>query len=197
MTLTVRDKSVLLAAPHGGFDLSTDEIVPPVAQKLNYSELVATGYRAYSHPINVNRPTEGIGLSSEEEKHTDDAAKVYAEWEADVMKVNPALYVEIHGEGKTSNIEVAVVGFTQEQKTAIKKILSAALAPLYFKTNPEIKVEGLDSIHFTASAAKKYGVLGKVHRALHIELPWDLRRNEKENTTAFLIKALPEIARLR
>jgi hypothetical protein len=197
MTLVMRDMTVLLAAPHGGFDLSTDEIVPPIAVKLNYSQLVAIGYRAYSHPINVNRPTEGIGLQSDDEKRTDAAAKVYAEWEGDVLRVDPDLYIEVHGEGKSTDIEVAVVGFNSEQEAAIKKILSAALAPLYFKTNPQIKVEGIDNIHFSASAAKKYGILGKVHRALHIELPWDLRRNEKENTIAFLIKALPAIKQMR
>ena len=193
----------LLTAPHGGFDLGTEVLTRDTARNLGWDSVIAVGFRQRSHPINVNRPTEGIGLAAAVEAHTDGAKLVYDAFHEKVFKDfehgGPEFYVEIHGEGRAElqgTIEIATVGVSPEQAGKIAAIFRAELKALALPTNYRVAIEGQDKIFFMASASKKIGILSEVHRALHIELPRKLRTEDPSSTIQLLTHALPRIADL-
>jgi hypothetical protein len=202
IALVERDRKFLLAAPHGGFDLNTELIVPKVAEAIGVSELVATGFRKLEKPINVNRPTEGVRMRLAQEARTPEAAAVYEAYRDCVLSFGsrgPRLYVEIHGHGNTkvgNAIEIATVGMSIAEAIKIKKIFERAVAGQQFAQTPGVNVEGVDKVVYVAGGSKAVGILSRVKRALHIELPQALRLQEIEPTQGMLIQALQEIKSL-
>lgn len=184
-TMQVLDarRGLLVAAPHGGFDRHTDEMARRIALLAGGGYLLASGYRTHDHPLNVNRPTEGVGLASEDERRTPAAAKVWAGWSARLDAQRPRLYVEIHGNNRAASagaIEVATVGIDVAQATWLKAEFSRRLAYLD-RGMPRVPwiIEPLDALHFRAGGAKKDGALARVPMALHLELPWAVRGDER------------------
>lgn len=181
----------VLAAPHGDFDEDTGRIVDLACGTLKWACVVARGQRAKGHPVNVNRPTEGYGLKSDDERRTPCAEEVYASWSKAVGAFSPKLYVEVHGNIRkelASRLDVALVGVGEEDAKRLKTILQAArekhgLAWL------EVRVEGLDEVKMKAGASKKWGELGKRAPALHIEFPRRARQ-EPERTARYLAAVL-------
>lgn len=162
---------LVVAAPHGAFDTSTEGIAVRIAEKLGAGWVVAVGYRTFEHPINVNRPTEGVRLSAKQEAFTPRARAIYEAYREKVEALHPTLYVEIHGstlpEGAGA-IETAAVGFSHEQLREIKQ-----------RSALPIRVEGLDPMHYHATGAKQHGILGRFPRALHFEIPVSMRDTEE------------------
>lgn len=161
---------LVVAAPHGGFDTSTEGMAVRIAEKIEASWVVAVGFRTFEHPINVNRPTEGVRLSAKQEAFTPRARAIYEAYREKVEAFHPKLYVEIHGstlaEGAGA-IETAAVGFEPEELREIKNL--SALP---------IRVEGLDRLHYRATGAKQHGLLKRFPRALHFEIPVSMRETE-------------------
>lgn len=184
-TMQVLDAAggLLVAAPHGGFDRHTDEMARRVALLAGGGYLLASGYRTRERPINVNRPTEGVGLAPDAEPETPDATRVWAAWAARLAAQRPTLYVEIHGNSRAASagaIEVATVGVDATEAAWLKAEFGRRLAHLD-PGMPRLPwaIEPLDRIHYRASGAKRRGALARVPLALHLETPWAVRGDER------------------
>lgn len=165
--VTDRNSPILIAAPHGGYDTGTEEIARKVAQLLNANCIVASGYRTIDHPINVNRPTEGVRLAANLEQVTESAQAVYNAYRTRVLALKPKLYIEIHANIRPESanaIEAATIGLTSSEASLLK---SASTLP--------ILIEPLDKLYYRASSAKRCGILSQLPYALHFELPTLLR----------------------
>ncbi len=68
---------VLIAAPHGTYDVNTAPLAIAVAGRLGAGYVVFRGSTGAGAWINVNRPTEGAGRSCPNEPHTDRARATY------------------------------------------------------------------------------------------------------------------------
>ncbi len=174
---------LLVAAPHGGFDLHSDEIARRVALLAGGGYLLATGFRTREHPLNVNRPTEGAGLPADQEAHTPAAAAVWAVWRAKVATQLPRLYVEIHGNSRKASehrIEVATVGIDAARAVRLRADFALRLRGLA-PAAPRLQwaIEPLEPLHYTAMGAKQWGALGMVPRALHLEIPFAIRTDPR------------------
>ena len=88
----------IITAPHGGYDLMTEVIVREVCDNILWNCLIAQDFRSKSHPLNVTRPTEKYGVSSNNEVRTERSLYVYDEYLSQIYLINkaPKLYVEIH-----------------------------------------------------------------------------------------------------
>lgn len=181
-SLPVED-GLLVAAPHGGFDLHSDEIARRVALLAGGGYLLASGYRTKERPLNVNRPTEGAGIPADEERHTPAAAAVWQVWRAKLAAGKPRLYVEIHGNSRKASahqIEVATVGIDAATATRLQADFAFRLQGLD-RDAPRLPwaIEPLATLHYSARGAKQWGALGMVPRALHLEIPFAVRNDEK------------------
>lgn len=174
---------LLVAAPHGGYDLHSDEIARRVALLAGGGYLLASGYRTKAQQLNVNRPTEGAGIPSGQEAHTPAAALVWAGWQARLKAQRPRLYVEIHGNSRKDSahhIEVATVGIDAARATRLRADFAARLCGLD-AGQPRLQwaIEPLDPLHYQAAGAKKWGALGMVPMALHLEIPFAVRSDPR------------------
>ena len=177
---------VLIAAPHGTFDANTPPIVIAAAGQVGAGHVIAWRFVADKIRINVNRPTEGAFVGCAQEAQTDRAKSVYDAYAGIVQKAAAGnalrLYVEVHGNSnpKTAqNIEVATVGFTAAEVQAAKDGYAAMLARVRggVPDYPELAllIEPVDRITYTATCAKKFGVLASAPRGIHFEFPRSAR----------------------
>jgi hypothetical protein len=186
----------ILAAPHGIFDTNTDLITRQLCQDLGWNCLIARGQRRNQQPINVNRPTEGVRLSSEQEKHTERAKQVFECYlsQAQALKNHDfKLYIELHGNARKESkhqIEIASWGISNAQSQTIKAILNQALREAGLSPHLKIAMQGLDSIHFRHGGAKKWGVFNTMQPVLALELPAWVRKEPQARQT--LLKALKQ-----
>jgi hypothetical protein len=191
---------VVIAAPHGTFDANTAELAVAVAHRLGTGYVVARRFTVDGARINVNRPTEGAGLSCARESHTARAQEVYGLYSKVVSAAALArplrLYVEIHGNSDartTQKIEVATTGFSRDQarsmKDAYPAILARARSQLSEYPDLALLVTPYDRVVFDASCAKSLGILNTslVPRAMHFELPRSARQRESRDATVQLI----------
>ena len=187
----------IITAPHGGSDLMTEVIVRKVCDNILWNCLIAQDFRSKSHPLNVNRPTEKYGVSSNNEVRTDRALYVYDEYLRQIYLINkvPKLYVEIHGNSRNKSknrIEIATVGIKDDQARRIKLILQNALSST--KLTQSIAIENIDYIYYHATSSKAQGSLSKIKPALHFEFPKSPRTIKTDEVVAFLSFALPKLA---
>lgn len=190
-----RDSTYLLSAPHGDFDTHTGDIVEAVCESVPWDCLIARGYRTTERPINVNRPTEGLRLSGE--RVSEDAERVYARYRNEMRKLtsNPDLYVELHGNirpGSQNRIEIAYVGMSAKRLARLREIFNQQLAAVGLG-DYSVLLEGEPDFYYTASSAKRVGVLREVRHALHIEVPIALRAEHREAFTQALIATLRQL----
>jgi hypothetical protein len=173
------DTGVLVAAPHGGYDLHSDDVARQVALATGAGYLLASGFRTFAHPWNVNRPTAGAGRSPDQEDRTPEAAGVYAAYARLVKAQAPRLYVEIHGNARPESagwIEAATVNIPAPLAAAFQADFRSRVAALD-ATYPryDLKIEPFDDIHYRATGAKQHGIFRHVPRGLHLELPKAMR----------------------
>jgi len=195
-------RQIIVSAPHGIYELRTEGIVREIAGKLSASHVVARGFRRRSHPVNVNRPTEGIGLPSVYENETHRAREVFEKY-LQILKDfqngnNATLLVEIHGNSLkmlSHTIEIATKGFTTGFLKEIKEINSRRLKALFPGKPYRLKIEPIDSIIMVAGGAKRIGSIREFQMALHIELPRDLRVNDeyRRRIESLLARMIDEI----
>ncbi len=201
-TMTVKDRSssYLIAAPHGEWDLDTDSVVDSFCSSVSWDCVVAKGYRKDEHPINVNRPTEGIKLKEEEESHTDRAKKIYNQYidRIEAIKAKTLkLYVEIHSNVRSKNkkrIEVATNGIEESDAEKIKSTLIGTLKSVGL-SKYSLKMEDIDDIYYHATSNKKNGAMKKYQPTLHFEFHSSMLENSKSKVAQFLIKGLPAITK--
>ena len=203
-------RGVVIAAPHGTSDVRTGEIATELARRTGFGVVVATGFQLEpdtkeraDRRYQVNRPLEGVpGRPPPEEVATEAARQVYEAYERRVREVaqGPLLfYAEIHGNNRRESaerIEVATVGVGREHalrlRTLLELIRDAHLGGRSEAPRLHIFVEPADSLRYTASGAKRCGILCIPERALHIELPKAARTEWREVYTAILADFLSQ-----
>lgn len=196
-------QGVIIAAPHGTYDIRTDVLTKDVARMLGVGYIVARGFSSGAWRVNVNRPTEGAGRTCERERHTERARDVYEHYVRLIGKScdgqSLRLYVEIHGHSSLpflNRLEIATTGITIEEARQLKERFPAFLAqakalnPAY--PDLELRIEPLDKIFFGAGCNKKIGYISTrpMGRALHMEIPRSARTPETLGATAVLVSSI-------
>ncbi len=162
------DPSVLVSAPHG-HDYHTAEIVHEICQITGYAGVAIPHVedRQLGLRVNVNRPTEGAGLTHDEETRTDLAQRTYLEYLRIIWKIcgpqSPKLYVEVHGNETQSRVEVACIRVPMDARAAAKDAMGEMPGGIPF-------VEGIDRIVLDADQSRQSGILRFIPMAVHIEL---------------------------
>ncbi len=173
----------VLGAPHGTGDTNTAEITKLLAQDLGVSAVIARGFTRQEtgdKRLNVNRPTEGAGLSPNQESWTPRAKHVFREYRRLVLESagpNLVVLVEIHCTADTAvggAIEVGTTGMSREQARRVKEMYYRALDAATTGTNirrVELRIEPIDAVSMNGAAAKKFGTPALAQVSLQIELP--------------------------
>lgn len=201
---------LVIAAPHGTSDAATDVIGRDLARLSGFGLVVATGYAqpdAEGRRYNVNRPTEGVpGAAARLEMETAAARRVYEVYRRRVTEAAQGplrLYVEVHGNGRAESagrLEIATVGVGPEDawrlKTLLELIRDARLPADGDVPRLEVWIEPLDPLWYTASAAKRSGLIGQAPVAMHIEIPRAARTTHREAYTTVLADFLIQSAAL-
>lgn len=200
-------QGMIIAAPHGTYDIRTDVLAKDVARMLGAGYVIARGFSEHASRINVNRPTEGAGRACEKERRTERADDVYRHYARLVDQSRQGkplrLYVEVHGHTSLAflnRLEIATTGVTIEEARHLKERFPAFLAqakalhPDY--PDLEVRIEPLDKIYFGARCNKMTGYLSSRHieRALHLEIPRSARTPEKLEATAALVGSIVRAA---
>lgn len=189
-----RSSSTVIAAPHGTYDINTGEIVSSVCANVNFSCVIATGFTPKGTRININRPTEGVGIKSTKEPKTARATRAYTSFKKhviDVAKPNLQLYVEVHGAG-VDGIEVATHNISAKESKLIKRILKEEWLK-HNATLMPIKVQGVDRIKMVGNAVKNFGIVSDLQpKFIAFEFSRALR-NEQSIITKFLTSSIKRI----
>src|SRR5216683_925654 len=186
---------VVIAAPHVTSDSATDLMGRELAKLTGFSLVVVTGYThvdAGGRRYNVNRPTESqLGAAARLEVVTE------------VAQGPLRLYVEVHGNARPESagrMEIATVGVSRDDAWRLKALLEmirdARLPAEGDVPRLEVWMEPYDSLWYTASAAKRSGILAQTQLALHIELPRAARTTYREAYTTVLADFLIQSATL-
>jgi hypothetical protein len=196
---------LVVGAPHGSSDLRTADIAAEVARRTGFGLVVATGFSLEPGPrdaparrYQVNRPSEGApGRPLAEERVTDAARRVYQMYEARVRETAQGplrFYAEIHGNNRAESahrIEIATVGvdreFAQRLRALAELIRDAHLRAHREAPRLEVAIEPADPVFYTATGAKRDGILRLAERALHIELPRSARDDFRELYTSIVV----------
>jgi len=205
---------MVVAAPHGTSDLRTDQIAADIAQRTGFGLVVATGFgieadtpQTPGRRYQVNRPSEGVpGRPAAEERASDGARQVCEVYERRVREVAQGplrFYAEIHGNNRRESagrIEIATVGVDREYALRLRALAElvrdAHLRGHGAAPRLEVLIEPADTVRYTASGAKREGVLRWPERALHIELPKAARADFREVYTAILADFLAQAVTL-
>tara|TARA_B100000686_G_scaffold354215_1_gene463285 strand:- start:6801 stop:7583 length:783 start_codon:yes stop_codon:yes gene_type:complete len=180
---------ITITAPHGTNDLKTDILVKRISQLGSFPSIIATGFVEKDgltrNRINVNRPSEKFNSGTTKMHFFSKRSElVYKEFLKRVLIIhaNPTknLYVEIHGQSKfPQEIEIATKGISLNDAKIFLKLWEknknfTKKSKKLFK-NIELRIEPLHSIYYKATDNKDFGVISKVKKVLHIELPKVLR----------------------
>jgi hypothetical protein len=200
----------VLGAPHGSSDPHTGCIAAEMACHTGFGVVIATGFTLEADTrerpgrrFQVNRPTEGVpGRPPSEEVETVPARKIYGEFERHVLAAagtRLAFYAEIHGNGRretAGRIEIATVGVSLDEARLLRMLFDRARDRRLDQRALalEVLVEPSDRLWYTASAAKRTGILRLPRRALHIEIPKAARTDWRDAYTAVLADFLMESA---
>ena len=203
---------VVIAAPHGDSDPRTGAMAAELGRRTGFGLVVATGFAlqidARGVPVRryqVNRPLEGApGRPPSEEVASDNARRVYEAYEhrvRDVAQGPLRFYAEIHGnnrEAAAGRIEIATVGVDHAQALGLRTLLEA-IRDTHLGEHPEairlhVRVEPVDVVVYTASGAKRAGILRLPERGVHIELPRAARSHGQAVYTAILADFLSQAA---
>ncbi|GAB4175418.1 MAG: hypothetical protein Kow00108_10560 [Calditrichia bacterium] len=188
-----RKISVVIGAPHAGFDLGTGELAGKVAGKIHTGCVIAHHFRyppEHNRPeimplyINVNRPTEGQYKDGilKKEWVTSRAGQIYMEYQQALFKAGSNnkppldLLIEFHAHARDNAIQVATSHIPHRTADLIcseweRITASQAEFPAY-----PLKVEPLHDVYWKASMAKKFGAFRKemTSAGMHLEIPYPL-----------------------
>jgi len=201
------DNGILICAPHGTYDRRTDEIAIAAARRLGAGYVVARGFTPGNVRINVNRPTEGAGMSSSREPRSRRSREVYEDYVNVVKKAAGGrklrLYVEVHGNSSPLSmfrIELATTGIGRDEARMLKDAFPDIIHGVR-RNDPRypglaLLVEPIDKLFFSSGGVKTIGIMSEplVPKALHFELPAGVRRPQEIDATADLVSALAAVA---
>ena len=196
-TIEVRDvcvgpRAIVLAAPHVSFDHWSEYFCNRAAAHLKVGRVVAKHFRdqdnlhipvSIRRHVHVNRPTESDGPNKPEHetKRARHAHEKYiaALREAGGGKFPLALLIEFHSQRQHKQIEIATVGWTASEAESLLEMWNELRRREV--SLPELRIEPLHDLHFTAASAKRHGSLRPdvSRKALHIEIPRGVRRSEE------------------
>jgi hypothetical protein len=194
----------VVAAPHGSSDVRTGEIAAEVARRTGFGLVVASGFElerdTREHPgrrYQVNRPFEGTpSRPASEDTSSEAARRVYAAYERRVRETAQGplrFYAEIHGNNRLESagrIEIATVGvdreYAQRLRALAELVRDAHLRGQTRVPRLEVVIEPADAVFYSASGAKRDGILKLPERALHIELPKAARVEHGQLYTAIV-----------
>ena len=195
---------LVVAAPHAASDVGTGDIAAEIARRTGFGLVVASGFttgadtrESPARRYEVNRPREGTpGRPPSEETATEAARRVYEAYERRVRETAQGplrFYCEIHGNNHrdaAGRIEIATVGISMEfalrLRTLAELIRDAHLRVHRQAPSLAVLIEPADALRYSASGAKRDGILRVPQRALHIELPRAARVEFQEVYTAIL-----------
>lgn len=180
---------ITITAPHGTNDVRTDLMVERISKKGGFPAVIATGFvekdGLIRNRINVNRPSEKYNSGSTKMHFFSKRSElVYKEFLKRVLEIHrnrdKNLYVEIHGQSKfPQEIEIATKGITLDDARYFfrlwEKNKNITKKTKRIFNNFEVRIEPLHSIYYRATDNKDFGVISKMKKALHIELPYVLR----------------------
>ncbi len=205
---------LVVAAPHGASDAQTAEIAAAVARRTGFGLVVATGFDVEpdsrerpGRRYQVNRPFEGTPSRPASQEAPSEAARlVYEAYERRVREIAQGplrFYAEIHGNNRresANRIEIATVGvdreYAQRLRVLCELIRDAHLRGHAGAPRLEVWVEPADPVFYTASGAKRDGILRVPERAVHIELPRAARVEFRDLYTAILADFLAQAVAL-
>lgn len=184
---------LVIGAPHGTSDTSTDLVGRELARLTGWGFVVAAG--------SSRLDADGRRLNV-----TEEGRRVYQAYQGAVSEAAQGsllLYVEVHGNGhreSAGRIEIATLGLSLAEawrlKTLLELIRDSRLGTGEGVQRLEVRVESIDPLRATASVANRYGVLTSRGRALYIDLPRTARTTHREAYTALLADALSQWAAL-
>jgi hypothetical protein len=205
---------MVVAAPHGTSDVRTGDIAAEIARRTGFGLVVATGFaieadtrESPGRRFQVNRPFEGApGRPPSDDAATEAARGVYETYERRVREAAQGplrFYCEIHGNNhpdSAGRIEIATVGISREfalrLRTLAELIRDAHLRVHRQAPSLAVLIEPADMLRYTASGAKRDGILKLPQRALHIELPRAARVEFQQVYTAILADFIAQAATL-
>jgi len=174
-------RGTVIAAPHGSFDGHTGELVEELSYRTALPAVMTRGFtpnECGGWRINVNRPTELRYPTETIERSTGRAKEVYEQFKKSVFAAARGplnLYIDMHQNGTQQAIEVATLGITREQATAIKttykEVRDRMLSEAPEVAKVDLLIEPLDQVDIGAWAAKDHGILRLARSSLHFELP--------------------------
>ena len=107
--------------------------------------------------------------------------------------------LEVHENSRkrsAHHLDVATVGWSRRDLEALKRILVGALNINGFG-KLKVLAEAIDRTYFRARSTKRWGILGRVDKGLHLELPRHVRRkSERQRVVAFLRTISPHLESL-
>jgi hypothetical protein len=195
---------LVVAAPHGSSDVRTAEIAAEVARRTGFGLVVASGFELEAarregsgRRFQVNRPFEGTpSRPPSEDTRSEAARRVYDAYERRVREIAQGplrFYTEIHGNNRlesSGRIEIATVGvdkeYAQRLRALAELVRDAHLRGQSRAPRLDVAVEPADPAFYTASGAKRDGILQLPERALHIELPKAARIEHRQLYTAIV-----------
>jgi hypothetical protein len=204
---------VVLGAPHGTADTNTAAIAKELAQDLGMPAVIARGFtkkETGDKRINVNRPTEGAGLTFSQEVWSPRASQVFQEYRRLILESaggNLDVLVEIHctaDSAVSGAIEVGTAGMSREQARRVKEMYYRALDAVTAGTNirrVDIRIEPADEVAMGSGAAKRIGMPTLARVAMEIEMPYSMTPLALGNGpyhkvyAAFLREAIPYLRR--
>lgn len=189
-TAGVSRPDVLVIAPHGTYDSNTKELATAVAGQVGSSVVWATDTRpSLARRINVNRPTElrwGMEVGTLTALH---AFRAFS----DCVDLFPhRLSLELHGDRRDGDAEMATVGLSPAQADRVK------LAWARHFDQPLVIDAAGDDLVMSAGANKRAGLLSRCAAVcLHLELPADQRADDRLADVASRLSAfLDEVSLL-
>jgi hypothetical protein len=185
------NRAVVVAAPHVSFDNWAEYFANRLAHDLNCGEVLAKNFRdedggkipfSIGRHIHVNRPTESLKRGGRE-RETDRARTAFEDYRTGLFTAGGKspldLLIEIHGHRRHLKLEVAATGI--DKRIAQELNLAYNDAARSVSASPQLAIEPLDKLRFTAQRAKQNGSLHSsvCNAALHIEIPRSCRENEE------------------
>jgi hypothetical protein len=180
--------AVVVAAPHVSFDGWTEYFCNRIAPALQSGRVIAKNFRdddghevpvSIGRHIHVNRPTESRERGGEEFE-TELAQRVCDDYVRALRdsggRSQLDLLIEVHGHHRHEQIEIATTGISDFEARRIRDMYLMKCADVEL---PQLLIEPLDKLYYTAESAKRKGSLrSDVTRcALHIEIPKPWRKD--------------------
>jgi hypothetical protein len=193
--------AAVTAAPHIHFDGWSGHFARKTAEEFGFGWVVAKNFRdedsleipvSIGRHLHVNRPTESSHRQGSE-RETPRAREAYVKYVKAIAKAGGKslpvdILIEFHGHRTHKAVEIAATGVSVDLANSLHSVYRKAAAG---DSVPELRIEPLHRLHYSANSAKQNGVMQSsiAELALHIEMPRELRQTEADRERAWnLIK---------